>query len=619
MKLFLITLLIVGITAVAPTQTTAQTTAQATAQLPEGHTEGRAIQCEAPRPYHVIPAKTVVPTTPTLKNVLIEEFTGIYCTYCPGGHRIIAGIINALGNRMSAYCCHTGNLASPGADGPDFRTPQGALFFAMQGGAGMPSGNFHRQFFPTSIGGNAYNPPLAAWTRTVKKYIMNDTAPVNLLIEAEIDTTTRLLTVRVAGYFTGAGSQPLPGTALLNIVLTENFQIGIQSGQPDGDKYVHRHIFRDMITTSPWGDTLRNIQKGTSFDTTYTYVIPENYNNRKANLNNFEPIVFLTHPDRKNVLNSARCEPQVFPARPYEPPYAHLTLQNIGSSYGSNYFTFEVLNLGSDTITTLSISTTINSVQQPITVNNLNIVSKTAQSIIVPLDNYTKRNTNIYRFLTSSINDVPFVSNSINGSFTQPIVIQADTGAITAKLLVYFTPDTAMGLDGENSYVVRDANGTIILERTFNITAGTFCDTVEVSKNLVYQFELSDTWDDNMASGGYSLSLLFSDGTSENITTGGAEVLPFSWTTTAPPTAIERHQPTAKFSAHSKNGNIYISNPSGSFVKSVEVIDMLGRVVEKHHVNHSKNIEFSTNTNKSVVILRITGNSSSSQKIKLFL
>ena len=37
-------------------------------------------------------AQTIVSTNPENKNVILEEFTGIYCTYCPDVHSIAHAI-----------------------------------------------------------------------------------------------------------------------------------------------------------------------------------------------------------------------------------------------------------------------------------------------------------------------------------------------------------------------------------------------------------------------------------------------------------------------------------------------------------------------------------------------
>ncbi|MFT6982817.1 MAG: hypothetical protein ACJAUD_001587, partial [Crocinitomicaceae bacterium] len=40
-------------------------------------------------------AQTLVSTTPSNRNVIIEEFTGTNCPACPNGHTTLSGILTA--------------------------------------------------------------------------------------------------------------------------------------------------------------------------------------------------------------------------------------------------------------------------------------------------------------------------------------------------------------------------------------------------------------------------------------------------------------------------------------------------------------------------------------------
>lgn len=55
---------------------------------------------------------TIVPLTPTNRNVLLEEYTGIYCGYCPDGHRMANEIAAANPGRVNIINIHVGSLAS---------------------------------------------------------------------------------------------------------------------------------------------------------------------------------------------------------------------------------------------------------------------------------------------------------------------------------------------------------------------------------------------------------------------------------------------------------------------------------------------------------------------------
>ena len=71
-------------------------------------------------------SQTFVSTLPENKNVVLEEFTGIYCTFCPDGHVQAQAIYNQNPNDVVLINIHTGGYASPNAGDPDFQTQFGS-------------------------------------------------------------------------------------------------------------------------------------------------------------------------------------------------------------------------------------------------------------------------------------------------------------------------------------------------------------------------------------------------------------------------------------------------------------------------------------------------------------
>ena len=67
-------------------------------------------------PFFAI-SQTFVSTTPENKNVILEEFTGITCVYCPDGHRIAQDLHDANPNDVFLINIHTGGYASPQGPG----------------------------------------------------------------------------------------------------------------------------------------------------------------------------------------------------------------------------------------------------------------------------------------------------------------------------------------------------------------------------------------------------------------------------------------------------------------------------------------------------------------------
>ena len=58
-------------------------------------------------------AQTNVSTTPENKNVVLEEYTGISCPYCPDGHAVAEGIKNNNPGDVMLINIHTGSFATP--------------------------------------------------------------------------------------------------------------------------------------------------------------------------------------------------------------------------------------------------------------------------------------------------------------------------------------------------------------------------------------------------------------------------------------------------------------------------------------------------------------------------
>ena len=89
-------------------------------------------------------AQTIVSTDPENKKVVLEEFTGITCGYCPDGHVIAQNIQNNNPGNVFLINIHQGSFANPGNSGFDFRTPFGNAIAAQVGANFYPSGTINR-------------------------------------------------------------------------------------------------------------------------------------------------------------------------------------------------------------------------------------------------------------------------------------------------------------------------------------------------------------------------------------------------------------------------------------------------------------------------------------------
>lgn len=217
-------------------------------------------------------AQSLVSTEPRNRTIVLEEFTGLNCGYCPDGHRIANGIKNKYNGEPILINVHVGSFANPGAGQPDYRTAFGTELDAQAKVTGYPSATVNRHFFLQ------YGTTLALnrgyWEATAAE-IAAMPSPVNVGLRSTFDKDTRKLTVDVEAFYTA--DEPFENT--INVVLTESDVIGYQSDYTNGSHtdYHHMHMLRYMLS-GQWGEDYTTTTKGTLVKKTYTYTVPANFN-----------------------------------------------------------------------------------------------------------------------------------------------------------------------------------------------------------------------------------------------------------------------------------------------------------------------------------------------------
>jgi len=230
-------------------------------------------------------SQTLVTTSPENKNVILEEYTGIHCVWCPEGHALAQALQDNNPDDVFLINIHVGGYASPGAGEPDFRTPFGTAIANEAGVAFYPSGSINRHVFS----GGATAMSRTAWNSAANT-TMGQGSFVNVGVEAEINVATNEITVHVEAYYTGNSSE---ATNLLNVALLQNNTLGPQTGGNMGDQYNHMHRLVHLIT-GQWGEVIPTTTTGTFVDETFTYTIPADYNGVPAAIEDLEVVAFVT-------------------------------------------------------------------------------------------------------------------------------------------------------------------------------------------------------------------------------------------------------------------------------------------------------------------------------------
>lgn len=226
-------------------------------------------------------AQLPVSTTPQNKHIVLEEYTGIYCGYCPDGHSIANTIYNNNPGTVLINI-HTGGYATVAAGEPDLTTTIGTAIAGIPGMGitGYPAGDVNR----TILTGTVMSAGRGSWN-SMGNTIKNQAAYCNVAVEGSVDATTRVLTYTAQVYYTA--NSPA-STNSLTVVLLEDDVLGPQHnyGTPtlynasnynaDGS-YNHNHVLRKGLTAGNFGITIPVTTAGTTFTTTGTYTIPMTY------------------------------------------------------------------------------------------------------------------------------------------------------------------------------------------------------------------------------------------------------------------------------------------------------------------------------------------------------
>lgn len=187
--------------------------------------------------------------TPQTKKVLAEEFTGVSCPPCPGGHELMKSIGEGLNKNLIVVAYHIFNYpqANPvEKDGVqiskyDFRTQDATdVGNNIYGGIGaMPLGGFDRKTVKGSI---ALNMP--DWSAAATA-AATETPPVNIHMVTTFDAATKEGTVKVTLSYT----QEVTLKENLTVLITEDSIVDAQKkGLEELEEYDHEHVLRDIIT-----------------------------------------------------------------------------------------------------------------------------------------------------------------------------------------------------------------------------------------------------------------------------------------------------------------------------------------------------------------------------------
>ncbi len=297
-------------------------------------------------------AQRFVSTEPSLKNAVIEEFTGRNCHACPSGHKKSNELMRMFPGRVFTINIHE---ALTPETYPNFKTEDGRIIYYALTGSGIPNGLVNRC---TERGKGT-----GQWQSYVYQET-NSEAPCNIAGLAVVDEAARSVTLTVEIYYTKDVDVE---ANYLTIAMLQDSVWGSQNeGESNPEQYVdgnycHMHTLRDIITDT-WGDEISPTENGTLITKTYIYKIPEiigNPNGVEVVLEHLDFIAFVTKDKTSEksrpILNVCRL-PLLLGSQENVFPYFEVVTEKQSSFCDNNKtFTINMMNRGLDEITSIKM------------------------------------------------------------------------------------------------------------------------------------------------------------------------------------------------------------------------------------------------------------------------
>jgi len=302
-------------------------------------------------------AQVYVSTTPAKRNVILEEFTGRNCQYCPDGHAIANQISASNPGRFWAINVHAGGYAATSY--PNFNTTDGTAIDNGFSVDGYPAGVVNRS--------TATAQSRSAWESLTNQQL-NQSAECNVAGAVIVNPVTRLATFTIEVYYTGSSSV---NENYLTIAMLQDSILGSQSGgstwnpgQMIGNQYVHMHVLRDIITPT-WGDAISPTTQGTLITKTYEYQIPVSIgtpNGVDVDLNQITFLAWVSEryqgtPTRP-ILNACELEYLQGSNEPIYPIVAGVDIEGLYECTQSKNVVVNIQNAGTGNLNSMNVAVT---------------------------------------------------------------------------------------------------------------------------------------------------------------------------------------------------------------------------------------------------------------------
>ncbi len=449
-----------------------------------------------------------VSTEVSNKNVVLEEYTGINCGYCPDGHRIANEIAAAHPGRVFVINVHAGSYAAN-----TYTTQFGNALANQTGLTGYPAGTVNRHVYPDLLSPNETGTHTVTdlsrghWN-TAAGRVMAETSPVNIAARGTLDWSTRELNITVQLYYTANEAN---STNKLNVAILQDNVIGSQSGasynpsQQVGSQYRHMHMLRHLIT-GQWGEDITTTTQGSFVEKTYTYTIPASLGSPNAIAAKLEDLHFVAFvaQGQQEILTGCEVEIENINMPTLNPRVDGLTNVEVQDCSTDARVKVNVTNVGSDAITALTFQYSVAN-GTPMTFDwTGNIASMDNTSIELPTLTVATNTNQVIKAKIVNANGQAFESTEASLTIKKSVV--SGDGPMVLKIKTdTYASETSYKLYGPNNNVIQQSSSFT------NSTIHTF--DLNFPSPGCYRLQVKDSYGDGI-SGGF-VRIFAADGTTQ--------------------------------------------------------------------------------------------------------
>ena len=246
------------------------------------------------------------------RKVVLEDYTGGWCGYCPRGTTIMNNLIAANPNFIGVANHNGDALANTYTNAID----------AGLNVTSYPNGSIDRYKFPAL---SKVSMSTSYWTSYTAQRLAV-TSPCNVMISSTYNSITRLVEIEVQVEFVGSATAPVGGDLRLSCVLIEDGVTGVNQKNYMGmgcadpspsspwytypcniPNFIHDHTARINLATDVWGDPTvvpSTVSAGQSFSKSFTYTVPTNWDASKMKVLAFVTRHHPTDPFQRDMLNA---------------------------------------------------------------------------------------------------------------------------------------------------------------------------------------------------------------------------------------------------------------------------------------------------------------------------